>query len=118
MIINKNIFAKIIDNISLNKWKNKVKRINDEYHCTYSYIDERIMSKDNSRCCCSGSGSFTIYQYRTKNLNNYFDYVICNNTKKKCNKCNKIIYGYRKVSNISIKHHYSSGFDNLNGYKN
>ena len=41
-MINYNILGKLIDKVALNKWKNRVTRINQEYHNLF------ILNKDDT----------------------------------------------------------------------
>jgi len=120
MLVNKNIFAKIVDIIALIKWKNMVKNISIEYQNKYKYIHNMIEMGVNN-CKCSAPSSFHAYNYRNELFDNYDtqgNSDLYKNVQKKCKKCDRINYAYKKISKIPKKYYYSSGLNHPNGYKN
>jgi len=112
--INKNIMKIIMDkkelNEALNEWKNKVKKINEEYHYYFEWNDEIELRYWFGSC-----GHNTVYSYRMNSR--YQD--IHNSLINKCSQCgtNHPVASQNKVGTISKNHYYSSGMNDPNGYK-
>jgi len=124
MIINKNILKIIVYKVVLNKWKNKVKRINDEYH-KYFIVWEHIGIFDgivysDDECNLS---EFYLYSFSFSGKHRKYNDEIWNHNIEECIDC----CNYHPkccdspvdaVAKIPKRYLYSSGFENKNGYKN
>jgi len=123
MIINKNIFAIIIDNTALNKWKNKVKRINNEYHHYFVWYSFRVsgISINDSNYQILRCSNNLIYSYRDiRSYSIRYNYInnhcityccVCRNNHPK-----SILYDRVEIE-VPNNYHYSSGLNHPNGYK-
>jgi len=105
-MINYNILKIIVDKVTTNQWKNKVKKMNKEYKKIYFYAD----GLKGHKCICG------VYFYRSRNIQVFYRHYISIGYINKC-----LICGYLGTRNITIKvperYHYTSGMDHLKGYK-
>jgi len=112
MTINKNIMKKIMDNVALNEWKNKVKDINGEYHHYFKWNECLTLNISNYPEC----GKYPLYTHR-----HYMDgSSIWSGKIIKCPLCDKYhpsVIGNVIKSKIPEKYYFSSGLNHRRGYK-
>jgi len=90
MIINKNIWNIILDKLALNKWKNQVKNINQEYVYFFNYnIDLYYHVSNNFNYCinCMDGGWYNKWTHPNKCA--FKDGIYSHIDMKKCRFCNK-----------------------------
>ena len=95
-MINYNILGKLIDKVALNKWKNRVERINQEYHSLF-VLDEHdiICTYDEDLCSnCSHDSycmnGYSVYNYRD-NFIGHVNKQIWSQCFIKCVNCDNVI---------------------------
>jgi len=112
MRINKNIMKKIMDKMALNKWKNKVKKINGEYNHYFEWNGYLSLNSNNFH----QNRNYIVYSYRE----NEGPGSIWNCKIRKCSYCDKYhpsVFGYSLECQFPEKYFYSSGMNHRNGYK-
>jgi len=113
MSVNKNIMKKIMDNVALNEWKNKVKKINGEYYRIYIYLFDNLRLNIENSCNHVISSHYDLYHFKYRPDNQIFHHNIC-----KCILCNGIyIKTIHDVYILPKNYDYTSGMDDPNGYK-
>jgi len=112
MSINKNIMKIIMYKMALNKWKNKVKKINGEYHHYFEWTEYLSLNSNNYH----PNRNYIVYSYRKIEG----PCTIWNCKIRKCSQCDKYhpsIFGHELKYQIPEKYCYSSGMNHRNGYK-
>jgi len=106
-MINYNIFKIIIDKVAVNKWKKKVKKLNNEYKKIY-YID-----KNNNPyvrfCKCYYQCEVELFVYIRTQI-----YISFYTLDKKCGYISQCGYIFKELPK---KYYYTSGMNDLEGYK-
>jgi len=103
-MINYNIFKIIVDKVVVNKWKNKIKMMNQEYKKIY-YYDYAIFG-NTCKCYIGMDKQIMLYDRRTIFIGEL----------KQCSECGYLIE-YEGQQNVSSKYHYTSGMNDPKAYK-
>ena len=108
-MINHNILGKIMDKIVLEKWKNRVENINQEYHNIFILDNTDSLRSYFPHCgkCCNFDlrSSAAAYNYRFSELE-YSIHIHCQYFVK-CNKCDKsdnVIIRQKRSDNVIIRY--------------
>jgi len=109
-MINYNIFKKIIDRVAINRWINKVKKINKEYKKIYNY-DDYFNILYGIKCICIKKS-----EERRKKITMLGRYLVYVGEVIICIKCGYLHKSTRTII-INKKYHYTSGMDHPKGYK-